>query len=82
MIQPYPYWLFETPVCYLVGLDTNDINGGQLDDPMGTANPQYQWLIETLKSITEAANGKLFSWHYIIPRIPAPRILRNEATQI
>jgi hypothetical protein len=66
MIQPYPYWLFETAVCYVVALYTNDINGGQLDDPMGTEKPQYQWLVDTLKSIKGAANGKavLLALHY------------------
>jgi len=59
MIQPYPYWLFETSVAYVIGLYTNDINGGQLDDPMGTDNPQYRWLVKTLKSIKEAADGKV-----------------------
>ena len=39
MIQPYPYWLFETAVCYFVCLYTNDLNGGQLDDPMGVKIP-------------------------------------------
>jgi len=51
MTQPYPYWLFETSVAYVVGLYTNDINGGQLDDPMSTDSPQYQWLIKALKGI-------------------------------
>jgi hypothetical protein len=66
MIQPYPYWLFETPVAYIVSLCTNDINGGQLDDPMGSANPQYQWLVKTLKEIKEAAKGKVIflALHY------------------
>ena len=66
MIQPYPYWLFETAVCYVVALDSNDINGGQLDDPMGTSNPQYQWLVQTLKDIKAAANGKVvfLALHY------------------
>jgi len=66
MIQPYPYWLFETAVCYVVALYTNDINGGQLDDPMGTEKPQYQWLVDTLKSIKGAANGKavFLALHY------------------
>ena len=59
MIQPYPYWLFETPVCYFVALYTNDINGGQLDDPMETKSPQYRWLIDTLQAIKKAANGKV-----------------------
>jgi hypothetical protein len=66
MIQPYPYWVFETAVCYVVALFTNDLNGGQLDDPMGTSTPQYRWLVETLKSIKAAANGKVvfLALHY------------------
>ena len=66
MIQPYPYWLFETAVCYFVCLYTYDLNGGQLDDPMGTNNPQYQWLVATLKGIKAAANGKVvfLALHY------------------
>jgi hypothetical protein len=66
MNQPYPYWLFETAVAYVVGLYTNDINGGQLDDPMSTDNPQYQWLVKTLKGIKDAADGKVIflALHY------------------
>jgi Calcineurin-like phosphoesterase len=66
MIQPYPYWLFETAVCYVICLYTNDLNGGQLDDPMGTDNPQYRWLVETLKAIKAAADGKVvfLALHY------------------
>lgn len=66
MIQPYPYWLFETSVAYVVCLYTNDINGGQLDDPMGTDNPQYRWFVKALKSIKEAADGKVvfLALHY------------------
>jgi hypothetical protein len=59
MIQPYPYWVFETPLCYFVSLYTNDINGGQLDDPMGSSSPQYQWLVQTLKAIRQAGKGKV-----------------------
>jgi hypothetical protein len=66
MTQPYPYWLLETSVAYVVGLYTNDVNGGQLDDPMGTDNPQYRWLVKTLQSIKEAADGKVIfiALHY------------------
>jgi hypothetical protein len=66
MIQPYPYWLFETAVCYFVCLYTNDINAGQLDEPMGTKNPQYRWFVQTLKSIKAAADGKVvfLALHY------------------
>lgn len=53
MTQPFPYWLLETPVAYIVGLATNDMNGGQLDDPMGADEPQYQWLVNTLNTIKE-----------------------------
>jgi acid phosphatase type 7 len=66
MNQPYPYWLFETSLCYIVGLSTNDINGGQLDNPTGGIRPQYEWLVTTLKEIKAAANGKVIfiALHY------------------
>jgi hypothetical protein len=59
MNQPYPYWLFENALCYIVGLYTNDINGGQLDDPTGAKRGQYHWLVKTLKKIKAAADGKV-----------------------
>lgn len=58
MIQPYPYWLLETPVAYIVALYTNDINGGQLDDPMSDKTPQYEWLVSILKKIRKADDDK------------------------
>jgi Calcineurin-like phosphoesterase len=66
MIQPYPYWLLKTPLAYVIGLYTNDINGGQLDDPMSQKTPQYAWLVKTLKSIREAKNGRalFLALHY------------------
>jgi hypothetical protein len=66
MAQPYPYWLLETAVAHIIGLATNDINGGQLDDPMETKNPQYQWLVRTLKDIKQAADNKVIflALHY------------------
>jgi calcineurin-like phosphoesterase family protein len=66
MNQPYPYWLFETRFCYVVGLYTNDINGGQLDDPTGSNQPQYHWLVSTLKAIKAAGDGKVvfLALHY------------------
>jgi len=66
MAQPYPYWLLETAVAHIIGLATNDINGGQLDDPMGTKNPQYQWLVRTLKDIKQVADNKVIflALHY------------------
>jgi hypothetical protein len=66
MNQPYPYWLFETALCYIVGLYTNDVNGGQLDDPTGAKRPQYHWLVKTLKTIKAAADGKVvfLALHY------------------
>ncbi|HWJ19321.1 MAG TPA: metallophosphoesterase [Geobacterales bacterium] len=51
MIQPYPYWVFRTPLAYFVCLYANDINGGQLDDPESDATPQFNWLVDTLKAI-------------------------------
>ena len=58
MIQPYPYWLLRTPLAYIVGLHSNDINAGQLDDPAGEARPQYDWLEQTLRRIREADDGR------------------------
>jgi len=66
MTQPYPYWLLETPICWIIGLATNDINGGQLDDPMDIKNPQYRWLVSTLKQIRNKADNKVvfLALHY------------------
>lgn len=66
MNQPYPYWVFENAVCYIVSLYTNDINGGQLDDPTGSKNSQYRWLVRTLKMIKEADDAKavFLALHY------------------
>jgi hypothetical protein len=58
MAQPYPYWLLRTPLAYLIGLYTNDINGGQLDDPEGRKRPQYDWLVDTLKAIRKEADER------------------------
>jgi acid phosphatase type 7 len=66
MVQPYPYWTLETPVAYIVGLDTNDLNGGHLDDPEKNREPQYEWLVETLQKIKKASDGKrlVLAVHY------------------
>jgi acid phosphatase type 7 len=66
MIQPYPYWTLETPVAYIVGLDTNDVNGGLLDDPQQNDEPQYDWLVATLQTIKAAQDGKrlVLAVHY------------------
>jgi hypothetical protein len=66
MVQPYPYWLLETPVAYVIGLFTNDLNGGQLDDPMHKDAPQYKWLVQTLLDIKSANDDKavLLALHY------------------
>jgi acid phosphatase type 7 len=58
MIQPYPYWLFQTPLAHFVCLYTNDINGGQLDDPVSDETPQFNWLVETLRKIRKEGNGR------------------------
>jgi len=58
MIQPYPYWLFRTPLAYFVGLYTNDVNAGQLDDPESNETPQFNWLVETLKEIRKEDSGR------------------------
>ena len=66
MVQPYPYWFLETPVAYIICLYTNDLNGGQLDDPMNSDNPQYQWFVKTLADIKEGNSGKtvFLALHY------------------
>ena len=52
MSQPYPYWLLETPLATIVGLHTNDTNGGILDDPHTYhdpyTGPQFTWLVSQL----------------------------------
>jgi hypothetical protein len=58
MAQPYPYWLLETPLAHFVGLYTNVNNAGQLDDPEGDGQPQYEWLVRTLAALKEGADGK------------------------
>jgi Calcineurin-like phosphoesterase len=58
MCQPYPYWRLETPITTVIGLYTNDINGGQFDDPMTEDNPQYRWLIKTLIEIKQRTERK------------------------
>jgi hypothetical protein len=58
MIQPYPYWVLKTPLAYFVGLYTNDINAGQLDDPAGEGRPQYDWLVQTLRAIRKAKDSR------------------------
>ena len=66
MTQPYPYWLLETPLAYVVGLYTNVNNAGLFDDPQGPAQPQFDWLVQTLRDIKAAADGKavLLALHY------------------
>jgi hypothetical protein len=58
MIQPYPYWLLKTPLAYIVGLYANDINAGQLDDPTGEGRPQYDWLVQTLRTIQQRKDSR------------------------
>jgi hypothetical protein len=64
--QPYPYWLLQTPVAYIVGLYTNVNNAGQLDNPLDSAQPQFDWFMRTLKKIRRADDGKavLVALHY------------------
>jgi hypothetical protein len=61
MVQPYPYWLFQTPLAYVIGLYANDINGGQLDDPEAKEKEQrqYDWLVATLKALRKNADGRV-----------------------
>jgi hypothetical protein len=58
MTQPYPYWLLKTPLAYIVGLYTNDINAGQFDDPAGEGRPQYDWLVQMLSTIRKLKDGR------------------------
>ncbi len=58
MIQPYPYWLFRTPLAYFVCLYANDVNGGQLDDPESDETPQSNWLVDTLKAVRKEDDGR------------------------
>jgi hypothetical protein len=55
MIQPYLYWRLDTPLAYIVGLYTNVVNGGVLDEPHKTKpfteGAQYQWLVGELKAV-------------------------------
>ena len=66
MIQPYPYWVFKSPLAYFVCLYANDVNGGQLDDPESDATPQFNWLVDTLKAIRKDDDGRavLLTIHY------------------
>jgi len=61
MIQPYVYWRLDTPLAYIVGLYSNIVNGGMLDDPTAYADfkkgPQYNWLVGELRSVA-AANSQ------------------------
>ena len=61
MIQPNVYWRFDTPPAYIIGLYSNIVNGGMLDDPTAypdfTKGPQYQWLVAELKAVA-AANSQ------------------------
>jgi acid phosphatase type 7 len=66
MCQPYPYWRLETPITTIIGLYTNDINAGQLDDPMSDGQPQYRWLVKTLAEIKQRTERKalILALHY------------------
>jgi len=66
MNQPYLYWRLQTPVAHIIGLHTNDVNGGLLDDPMSNEEPQFQWLLDTLSSLAAAPDGRavILALHY------------------
>jgi hypothetical protein len=53
-------------VAYIVGLHTNELNGGLLDDPEENDEPQYAWLVNTLQNIKQAEDGKrlVLALHY------------------
>jgi len=58
MIQPYAYWRLDTPLAYIIGLYSNIVNGGMLDDPTAPGDfktgPQYQWLVGELQAAAAA----------------------------
>jgi acid phosphatase type 7 len=75
MIQPYPYWRFETPLASIIGLYTNIVNGGMLDDPAIPAvgqdfakGDQYKWLVSQLQNTAtqnqEPEKAVLLALHY------------------
>jgi hypothetical protein len=53
MTQPYPFFVLETPLAFIVGLYTNVCNGGALDlaAPGDKAAVQYRWLVARLKEL-------------------------------
>ena len=51
MAQPYVYWRLSTPFAYIIGLYSNIANGGMLDDPAQSHQPQYDWLVAQLADI-------------------------------
>src|SRR5262249_56151805 len=61
MIQPFVYWRFETPLAHFIGLYTNVVNGGMLDEPAPHADfragAQYKWLVGELSAV-KAANAQ------------------------
>jgi hypothetical protein len=63
MIQPYVYWRLNTPFAYIIGLYSNVVNGGMLDDPNANpdfkSGPQYQWLVGELKAVAAAKQPEL-----------------------
>jgi hypothetical protein len=58
MCQPYPFFVLKTPVADLIGVCTNVVNGGALDDPavgdpLGVNARQYQWLVGRLRHVAK-----------------------------
>ena len=51
MNQPYVYWRLSTPLAEFIGLYGNVANGGMLDDPAQSDQPQYRWLVAQLSDI-------------------------------
>ena len=51
LTQPYVYWRLSTPLAEFIGLYANIANGGMLDDPAQSAQPQYRWLVAQLSDI-------------------------------
>jgi hypothetical protein len=64
MTQPYPYWCLDTPVASFIGLYTNIINGGQLDDPNGNSTPQETWFRGALTAAGKTGKTIILALHY------------------
>src|SRR5271165_6695849 len=82
MNQPYPYWLFETALCYIVGLYTNDINGGNWTIRRLQAGRSISGSSRLSKPSKPPRTGKSSSLRYITHPIPGRPILLKGGIRI